>query len=72
MVIAYILNVSPKNSAENPTIAGPKIKPENPMLDIWDIVIGIDSLVFFTASLKTIGVILEVKKPNKVTPNKIK
>ena len=31
---AYILNVNPSFSAEKPTIAGPKTKPEKPILDI--------------------------------------
>ena len=31
---AYILNVNPSLSAEKPTIAGPKTKPEKPILDI--------------------------------------
>ena len=68
---AYILNVNPSLSAEKPTIAGPKTKPEKPMLDIWDIVLGIESFEYLIACLKIIGCILEHEKPNIIMPIKM-
>ncbi len=66
-----MLNVNPSFSAEKPTIAGPKTKPEKPILDIWDIVLGIESLEYLIACLKTIGCILEHEKPNIIMPIKM-
>ena len=65
-----MLNVSPNLSAEKPTIAGPKIKPDIPILDTWDIVLGIESLEYLIACLKTIGPKLDDEKPNIVIPIK--
>ena len=46
---AYILNVSPRYLAVYPTMAGPKIKPENPNVVKLDTVNEIGSVVILIA-----------------------
>jgi hypothetical protein len=69
---AYILKVRPNFSADKPTIAGPNIKPEKAMLETCEIVTGIGSEEILIATLYTIGMMLDVKKPKKIIATKIK
>ena len=59
----YILNVSPKYSAEKPIRAGPNINPEKAIVIKFETVTLRDSLLAFTPSRKTIPRKLAVPKP---------
>ena len=69
---AYILNVSPRYLAVYPTIAGPKMKPENPKVVKLDTVNEIGSVVILIAWRITIAIKLAVNKPNKTSAGMIK
>ena len=64
---AYILNVNPRYLAVYPTIAGPKMKPENPKVVKLDTVNEIGSVVILIAWRITIAIKLAVNRPNKTS-----
>ena len=69
---AYILKVSPRYLAVYPTMAGPKIKPENPSVVKLEIVKEIGSVVTLIACRITMAIKLAVNNPNKTSAGIIK